>query len=246
VESRQYPGERRDRSGDSVSSLGKRVTGVTIATLVVAALIAFYINNYTSAWPKEITVTTTPAARTANLVLQTDGAVGEQLDHVHPTWVAYLVRSGGKWVHSTIFQVPAHSLIHVTILQYDSPSGLRNPFLAQVQGTVGDTMQLNGKTVNKINPAEAAHSFAIPALGVFVPLEGVNEEEAEKPGNPPFCEEGPCTLAQAHNTITFTFRTGNRGRIRWQCFVPCGAGYTFGNGGPMSTLGYMAGFFDVV
>ena len=45
----------------------------------------------------------------------------------------------------------------------------------------------------------------------------------------------------AHHTITFTFRTGKPGHYRWQCFVPCAAGTIFGNGGPMSTLGYMGG-----
>jgi hypothetical protein len=28
--------------------------------------------------------------------------------------------------------------------------------------------------------------------------------------------------------------------------VPCGAGWLFGNGGPMQTLGYMDGFINVV
>jgi hypothetical protein len=28
--------------------------------------------------------------------------------------------------------------------------------------------------------------------------------------------------------------------------VPCGLGFLYGNGGPMSTLGYMGGFMKVV
>ncbi len=36
------------------------------------------------------------------------------------------------------------------------------------------------------------------------------------------------------------------GNYRWQCFVPCGLGFLYGNGGPMSTLGYMGGFMQVV
>jgi hypothetical protein len=144
-------------------------------------------------------------------------------------------------VHGTTYKVPAHSLIHVTIYQFDSPTGLRNPFLSQVQGTSGGTMLLDGKPMNAIPPEEASHTFAIPQLGVFVPLAGVSEE-AKHP-----CEEGPCEPSQYdHRTITFTFRTGAPGRYRWQCFVPCAAGYYFGNGGPMQTFGYMAGFIDVV
>ncbi len=35
---------------------------------------------------------------------------------------------------------------------------------------------IDGKTVNSINPEEASHTFAVPQLGVFVPLPGVPEE----------------------------------------------------------------------
>ena len=44
----------------------------------------------------------------------------------------------------------------------------------------------------------------------------------------------------------FSFVTPGVGQYRWQCFVPCGLGYLYGNGGPMSTLGYMGGFLKVV
>jgi hypothetical protein len=43
------------------------------------------------------------------------------------------------------------------------------------------------------------------------------------------------------NVITFSFKTKGPGIYRWQCFVPCAAGTLFGNGGPMSTFGYMGG-----
>ena len=80
----------------------------------------------------------------------------------------------------------------------------------------------------------------MPQLGVFVPLPGVPEEAKNQ------CEYAPCPLSEAHRTITFTFRTGKKGRYRWQCFVPCAAGYLTGFGGPMQTLGYMDGFLNVV
>jgi len=32
---------------------------------------------------------------------------------------------------------------------------------------------------------------------------------------------------------------------RWQCFVPCGLGFLYGNGGPMQTIGFMDGFLEV-
>jgi len=59
------------------------------------------------------------------------------------------------------------------------------------------------------------------------------------------CDAAPCPLAKAHRTITFSFRTGSPGRYRWQCFVPCAAGFIYGFGGPMQTIGYMDGFLNV-
>ncbi len=115
--------------------------------------------------------------------------------------------------------MPANSLVHVTIYQYDGDTGLRNPFLSQVQGTIGGTETLDGKTVNAINPEEASHTFVVPQLGVFVPLPGVPEEAKNQ------CEFAPCERRTAHRTIEFSFRTGAKGRYRWQCFVPCAAGF---------------------
>jgi hypothetical protein len=142
-------------------------------------------------------------------------------------------------VHSTTYKVPAHSIVHVTVYQFDGDSGLRNPFLSQVQGTVGDRMRVNGRPMKSIPPEEASHTFAVPQLSLIVPLRGVSEEAA----NP--CEEGPCTFDEAHETITFAIRTGKPGRYRWQCFVPCAAGFLAGFGGPMQTIGYMDGFLEV-
>ena len=82
--------------------------------------------------------------------------------------------------------------------------------------------------------------FAIPQIGVSVPLEGV-ADDAKNP-----CANAPCTLSNDHETISFTFRTPGKGLYRWQCFVPCAAGFIQGFGGPMQTVGYMDGFIKVV
>ena len=130
----------------------------------------------------------TPAPRQsgANLTLETVAAIGPKYSPSHPDWVSYLVRRNGQWVHSTIYTVPANSIVHVTIYQFDGASGLRNPFLSQVQGTVGGTETVDGKTVKAIDPEEASHTFAVPELGVFVPLPGVSEEAKNQ------CEFAPC------------------------------------------------------
>jgi hypothetical protein len=225
-----------------VSLLVKKLFGVTAAVVVVGVLIGLYVGSWATSFPPTVTAAPTrQIARTggSQLTLETVGAIGPHYSPAHPDWVSYLIRSGGQWVHSTVYQVPAYSIVHVTIYQYDSPTGLRNPFLSQVQGTIGGTMTVDGKTVNSIPPEEASHTFAVPELGVFVPLPGISEEAKNA------CEFAPCeTSSSAHRTIEFSFRTGKPGRYRWQCFVPCAAGFLNGNGGPMQTLGYMDGFID--
>jgi hypothetical protein len=217
-------------------SLTARIAAVAIGVLVVAVLVALYVAHLLSAPPTVEASTTGPVTQ---LHLKTEAAVGPQGGS--KSWVSYLVENPqGEWVHSTMFKVPAHSLVHVTVYQFDGDSGLRNPFLSQVQGTLGDQMRVNGKLMRSINPEEASHTFAIPQMNLIVPLLGVAEEEPNQ------CEEGPCSLSQAHNTITFAFRTGEPGHYRWQCFVPCAAGFLYGFGGPMQTIGYMDGFLQVV
>jgi hypothetical protein len=210
---------------------------IVAATLFVAALIGFYVAGFAKSPPTVEASHIT--GRTAQLTLKTEAAVGPQ--GANKSWVSYLVKNPqGEWVHSTEFKLPAHALVHVTVYQFDGDSGLRNPFLSQVQGTVGRMMRVDGKPMRSIPPEEASHTFAAPQLGLIVPLRGVPEEAPNQ------CEEGPCHLSQAHETVTFTIRTGKPGRYRWQCFVPCAAGFLAGFGGPMQTIGYMDGFLHVV
>jgi hypothetical protein len=226
-----------------VSVVAKKLLGIGVGGVVVVVLIALYISQWATSFPQTVAAMSTRKVAGLNgtqLTLQTVAAIGPKYSPSHPDWVSYLVLDHGKWVHSTIFKVPAHSLVHVTVLQYDGDSGLRNPFLSQVQGTTTGMETIDGKATKAINPEEASHTFAVPQLGLFIPLPGVPEEAKNQ------CEFAPCTLAEAHRTITFTFRTGAKGRYRWQCFVPCAAGWIFGFGGPMQTLGYMDGFLDVV
>jgi hypothetical protein len=226
-----------------VSLFAKKLIGIGVSVAIVAVLIGLYVATWATNLPQPVAAMSTrrvAGVSGTQLTLQTVAAIGPKYSPSHPDWVSYLVLDHGKWVHSTIFEVPANSLVHVTVYQYDGDSGLRNPFLSQVQGTIGGTETIDGKLTRGINPEEASHTFAVPQLGVFVPFPGVSEEAKNQ------CEFAPCSTADAHHTITFAFRTGKKGRYRWQCFVPCAAGYIFGNGGPMQTLGYMDGFVDVV
>jgi hypothetical protein len=109
-------------------------------------------------------------------------------------------------------------------------------------GTIGSRATLNGKSFSVINANNGngvAHTFAIPTLGISVPLYANN-------GNDNLCAVAPCTFKSPHNIVKFSFMSPGPGQYPWQCFLPCGLGYLYGNGGPMQTVGYMDGFLKVV
>lgn len=222
-----------------MTPLVQRILAIAVVVAVACGLIAVYITSLMSS-PKAVASPTSGGNEpSVNLTLQTVGALGPR--YGNPDWVSYLVRDrSGQWQHSTVFTLPAHTLVHVTIFQYDSSTGLRNPFLARPQGTIGNVMQVDGQKLEVVDPDSASHTFAVPQLGLIVPLPGVADNAKNQ------CAAAPCTTAQAHRTITFSFRTGAPGRLRWQCFVPCAAGFISGFGGPMQRLGYMDGYLDVV
>ncbi len=219
-----------------MSSLLGRVVAVIAAVVVVGAGIAIYVAKFVRAPTPFAAAETAP--HTAKLTLGTTPAVGKLGGN--KSWVSYLVREHGQWKHTTIFDLPAYSRVDITVYNFDGASALRNPFLSQVQGTIGKDMRVNGgKPIKSINPDDASHTFTVPQLGINVPIKGVADDAKHQ------CAEMPCSLKKAHETIQFTIRTGKPGRYRWQCFVPCAAGFIDGFGGPMQTIGYMDGFLHV-
>jgi hypothetical protein len=217
-----------------------KLLGVGAGVAAAGILIGFYVSGYLvgNTVPYRPVAQTTASTRSVSLTLQTVAAVGPTLAP-HPDWVSYLVRENGQWHRSTIYTLPANALVHVTLYNFDGASGLRNPLLGQPTGLVGP-LRFDGKKVTVVPPDQPSHTFAVPQLGVLVPVAPVADDAKNA------CEYAPCALSMAHRTITFTFRTGKPGNYRWQCFVPCAAGFVYGFGGPMQTVGYMDGFLHVV
>jgi hypothetical protein len=155
----------------------------------------------------------------------------------HPDWVSY-----GP---TTNLQVPAHTLITVTIKQYDSGEAIPNPFLAQVHGTVGGTMTVDGAPVKGIDPEHVGHTFTIhnfpssnqDPLFVSVPLPAVADDAVE-------AADAAGVLPTPH-VVTFQFMTGGPGTYAWNCEFPCGGMYS-SMGDAMSSYGYMSGTLHVV
>jgi hypothetical protein len=221
-----------------MSGYAKRLLGIVVGVVLACVLLGLYIGVYLTSVPGSASAAQTPAG--AQLYLAAVPAAA--LDDPHPTWVSYYAvdASGGNWRHVTTYVLPAHTLVHVTIYEFDTQTGLRNEFISQATGTVGGNFMLNGKPTQAIDPTVASHVFAVPEIGLSVPLPGPPSTAKN------LCANAPCSLSNAHETISFTFRTPAAGLYRWQCFVPCALGFIEGFGGPMQTVGYMDGFIKVV
>ena len=220
-----------------MSATAKKMLGTLFVLVIVCVALGLYVGLYLTNVPGSAAATRTPVG--AQMYLATVPAA--ELSDPHPTWVSYyaVTANSTDWRHVTTYDLPAHSLVRITIYQFDGDSGLRNPFISQATGTEGGTFLLNGRQTKAIDPDNASHVFAIPQMGVSVPLEGV-PASAKNP-----CSNAPCSLKNDHETISFTIRTPGPGLYRWQCFVPCAAGFIEGWGGPMQTVGYMDGFIKI-
>ena len=224
------------KGGRLAISLGLFLVAVGLVVWAVAA----YLTPGTPGGEMNFT-NTQSAGQPVNLTVETVGAIGFG---AHPTWVSYLTKdpTTGQWVQDNSWKLPANTVVNMTVDQFDSGSPLRNQQWGQVEGTTGSTATLNGASFTAFNSnagGGVGHTFAVPALGIVVPLPGVVSSN--------ICGAGPCqTSKYPHNTVTFSFKTPGPGNYSWQCFVPCGLGYLYGNGGPMSVQNYMGGFLDVV
>ncbi len=222
--------------------LGGKLLLVVAGVAALGILIGFYVSKLTTLAGSpaySVPVHQVNGHTVVNLEFETVAAVGPTLSE-NPDWVSYLIHTqSGAWKRETVWNLPANATIHVTWFNFDGASGLRNPFLARYQGIDGDRVLVNGKPVNHIDPNDASHTFAVPQLGVIVAAPGVGDNAKNQ------CGYAPCPLSNAHTTIKFTFHTTAPGHYRWQCFVPCAAGWIDGFGGPMQTIGYMDGFLNV-
>lgn len=220
-----------------MGSVRFRLIGIGLGAVLACVLVGVYIGLYLTAAPGSVAATV--SSHVAQLYLGTVPAA--KGTDAHPSWVSYYAvdAQSRNWRHATTFDLPAHTLVRVTIYNYDGQSGLRNPFISEATGISGSTFTLDGKPTRAIDPDAASHIFAISQLGVSVPVEGVTDDAKNQ------CANAPCGLSEAHTTTVFTFRTPGRGLYRWQCLVPCAAGFIDGWGGPMQTVGYMDGFIHV-
>jgi hypothetical protein len=225
-------------------SLPARVVTLLVAFLAVAAVVAFVVVHYFLFSPQTVDFASgvrPDSGATVHIVMQEDA---QNTVSSHPDWVSYFIQDPktGKWLHTTLFSVPAGTKIDMTIYGYDGCTPLRNPYFGKVTGTIGGTEDVDGKPVTQINSwsgCNVGHTFSIPGINLNVPM--------GSPGlTATLCGTSPCTSGP-HKTMTFSFMTPREtGVYFWQCRVPCGGGFIDGFGGPMQTIGFMTGNMKVV
>jgi hypothetical protein len=240
-------------------SVPARAAALIAAFLIVVGLgvfVAFYYIG--SATTQLTTVHYTASGGQVNVVLQEDP---QNNSATTPDWVTYYTQdpTTKQWVHTTLFSVPANTKVNVTIFGFDGCTPLRNNYWGQILGVIGNQVivQQFSKNNTALGPAQTTsfinswsdctvgHTFAIPGLNLYVPVASPNANNSANN----LCSSSPCTPTSggAYSLETFSFMSpSHTGSFRWQCLVPCGGGFINGNGGPMQTLGWMAGFMYVV
>ena len=161
--------------GGAVNSARAELAITLVLLAAVIGGVGFTLANLTSQ-PITVDYTSSPG-QPVNVTMQTLGSYGHG---IHATWVSYMTRRlRAEWLHTTIWQVPAHTKVNVTIYQYDSGSPLRNQQIGLVEGTIGNVATLNGKAFSVINSNAGngvGHTFSMPSLGINVPLYGDDAE----------------------------------------------------------------------
>jgi hypothetical protein len=234
-------------------SVPARAAALAVAVLVVVGVGIFVAVYYVGAANQLTQVHYTASGGQVNVVLQEDP---QNNSSTKPDWVSYFVQDPKthRFIHTTLFSIPAHVRVNMTIYGYDGCTPLRNNFWSRVQGTDGGVVNVqqfnkgrplgparNVSVINSWAHCTVGHTFAIPSLGLFVPVASPNASAT-------LCSSSPCTPASGPYSLErFSFTSpGHTGFWRWQCFIPCGGGYLDGNSGPMQTLGYMMGEMQVV
>jgi hypothetical protein len=223
-------------------SLPVRVGTLLVAFLAVVGFAIFAVIHWLLAGSQVITASSAPGKQ-VNLVLQEDP---QTTVSNRPDWVTYFIQDPKtkRWVHTTLFKVPAGATVNLTIYGYDGCTPPRNPFFGQVTGTIGNVELVDGKRLSTLDGwynCAIGHTFSIPGIGLNVPMGSPTTVAA----NNNLCTSSPCTSGP-HATMKFSFKAPTTpGNYMWQCRVPCGGGYIDGFGGPMQTFGYMTGNMEV-
>ena len=162
-------------------SLPARVATLVVAFLAVVAGVLWVVFDIIGPQPQTENYTAYAKDGQVNVTLMT---TAQTTVTNRPDWVSYFIQnpSTKQFDHTTYFAVPANTTVNVTILGYDGCTPLRNPLWGKVAGTVGNVENVqfyNGKTLSTAENlttfdswanCSVQHTFAIPSLGLNVPV----------------------------------------------------------------------------
>jgi len=208
------------------------------------------------------------AATSLTLVISPNNWFNNSTIH-HRQPAFFVVGPNGQLSSSALIKLPAHKLITLTIIDYDSgvtpiigENGTsNNSTYAKVIGTVGNVEYVyNGSTsyINATLSGNASNNITIQkgsgwAVSSF-PWVGGASGGWEVTHTFTIVQNGQILLNvptfagtnPSGGSITVTqFYLNNTGSFTWQCFVPCGNELN-GWGGAMATAGWMTGEVEVV
>jgi hypothetical protein len=248
-----------------------RVAIVLTLLAAVIGVVTWTVMDVFGSSPSTVDYTAAAHGQPVRMTIEADPTTGTAVvGHTLAPSVTYMFKkptgspdSATSWVHSTSFDVPAHTRIDVTAYEFDTGDALRNQYWGHVGGTTDGRITINTsqchsycgtnkqsvQSVSYINSNTATyvgHTFTIPSIGLSIPLKGMSPT-IPPTGKTDICTAAPCLPQEhPHTTTIFSFVTPSKpGTYRWQCFIPCGYSYFDGNGGPMATIGYMTGFMHV-
>ncbi len=144
-----------------------------------------------------------------------------------PAQPKFFVLGSNGLESSADISLPAHRLIQLTIVSYDTPTPSSTDQQGKVTGTVGGAVYFVngtiatmgnmawGMNVSSVPGSALAHTFTIQQLGVNIPVVG-------------------------GSTVIANLYLDKAGTYTWICLTPCGTG-PLGDKGAMSQPGWMEG-----
>jgi len=221
---------KRDIESSRTNPVSLRGLELIILTAGLVGVLSIYVGTHNATVPGTNTTTISQQSGPFRLTLMEIMDTGWNSTVAQPQFSIFGVNGSEPAAN---IRLPAHTLIQLTIISYDTPTPGSTDEEGKVTGTVGSTVYLiNGTTAMGTNVPQSwgqnvtsvpgnmlAHTFTIQQFGINIPVVG-----------------GDTEIAYLYLNQTGTFQ--------WICLTPCGFGPT-GMGGAMSAPGWMEGQITV-
>ena len=135
----------------------------------------------------------------------------------------------GPMYTNAFWHVHVGDTVILRITSYDTGpaplTGMQAMMFDRVEGTLGGTETVDGKSVTWVPNGEVSHTFTVVGLGLNLPI--------------------PVAPTGRSVTVVARFVVRRPGTFVWQCYAPCGSGPN-SMGGAMAAKGWMEGTVGVL